>query len=107
VQEIPNPLRPRQPHRDEQTGFANLGKDLARMFRNAVACDPRALRAVTDTQLFELMTTPSMVHRRLDAAMVPNGSSAVSVLVRYGQEAVGGRRPTPVANNSFPNRPST
>jgi hypothetical protein len=77
------------------------------MFRNAVACDPRALRAVTDTQLFELMTTPSMVHRRLDAAMVPNGSSAVSVLVRYGQEAVGGRRPTPVANNSFPNRPST
>ncbi len=56
--------------RDEQTGFANLVKGLAGMFRNPVAHDPRVQRAVTDTQLLELVTALSMVHRRLDAATV-------------------------------------
>jgi uncharacterized protein (TIGR02391 family) len=59
-----------QTDRDEQTGFANLIKGLAGMFRNPVAHDPRVLRAVTDTQLLELVTSLSMVHRRLDAATV-------------------------------------
>jgi uncharacterized protein (TIGR02391 family) len=59
-----------QTDRDEQTGFANLVKGLAGMFRNPVAHDPRALRAVTDTQLLELITALSMVHRRLDSATV-------------------------------------
>lgn len=57
-----------QTDRDEQTGFANLVKGVAGMFRNPVAHDPRALRAVPDTQLLELMTTLSMIHRRLDTA---------------------------------------
>ncbi|OBG44556.1 TIGR02391 family protein [Mycolicibacterium fortuitum] len=57
-----------QTDRDEQTGFSNLIKGLAGMFRNPVAHDPRVLRDVPDTQLLELMTSLSMVHRRLDTA---------------------------------------
>jgi uncharacterized protein (TIGR02391 family) len=64
-----------QTNRDEQTGFANLIKGLAGMFRNPVAHDPRVLRTVTDTQLLELVTSLSMVHRRLDAATVNRPSS--------------------------------
>lgn len=59
-----------QTDRDEQTGFVNLVKGLAGMFRNPVAHDPRALRSVTDTQLLELTTTLSLVHHRLDEAHV-------------------------------------
>lgn len=64
-----------QTDRDEQTGFANLIKGLAGMFRNPVAHDPRALRAVTDTQLLELATALSLVHRRLDVATVTHPST--------------------------------
>jgi uncharacterized protein (TIGR02391 family) len=64
-----------QTDRDEQTGFANLIKGLAGMFRNPVAHDPRVLRTVTDTQLLELVTLLSMVRRRLDAATVTRPSS--------------------------------
>lgn len=67
-----------QTDRDEQTGFANLIKGLAGMFRNPVAHDPRVLRAVTDTQLLELVTALSMVHRRLDAAIVTAASAGGS-----------------------------
>jgi uncharacterized protein (TIGR02391 family) len=59
-----------QTDRDEQTGFANVVKGLAGMFRNPVAHDPRVLRVVTDTQLLELMTALSMAHHRLDGATV-------------------------------------
>ena len=45
------------------------------MFRNPVAHDPRALRAVTDTQLLELATALSLVHRRLDVATVTHPST--------------------------------
>ena len=54
--------------RDEQTGFANLIKGLAGMFRNPVAHDPRVLRTVADDELLEVLTTLSMIHRRLDLA---------------------------------------
>lgn len=52
----------------EQTGFANLLTGLAGMYRNPVAHDPRLTRTVTDEELLELLTTLSMVHRRLDDA---------------------------------------
>lgn len=67
-----------QTDRDEQTGFANLIKGLAGMFRNPVAHDPRVLRTVTDTQLLELVTSLSMVHRRLDVATVTHPSTGQS-----------------------------
>jgi uncharacterized protein (TIGR02391 family) len=53
--------------RDEQKGFANLLKGLSGLYRNPVAHDPRLLRTVTDAELLELLTTLSMVHRRLDS----------------------------------------
>lgn len=52
----------------EQTGFANLLTGLAGLYRNPVAHDPRTQRTVTDDELLELLTTLSMVHRRLDKA---------------------------------------
>lgn len=56
--------------RDEQTGLANLLKGLSGMFRNPVAHDPRLRRTVSDDELLELLTTLSMIHRRLDATTV-------------------------------------
>jgi uncharacterized protein (TIGR02391 family) len=56
--------------RDEQKGFANLIKGLAGLYRNPVAHDPRLNRTVTDDELLELLTTLSMIHRRLDTAVV-------------------------------------
>jgi uncharacterized protein (TIGR02391 family) len=57
--------------RDEQTGLANLIKGLSGMFRNPVAHDPRLRRTIADDELLELLTTLSMIHRRLDAATKP------------------------------------
>ncbi len=55
---------------DEHKGFANLCKGLLGMFRNPVAHDPRISRSITDAELLELLMIVSMVHRRLDAAVV-------------------------------------
>ncbi|MEV5485666.1 TIGR02391 family protein [Streptomyces sioyaensis] len=38
--------------------------------RNPTAHEPRLHRTVTDEELLELLTTLSMVHRRLDGAHV-------------------------------------
>ncbi|MFE2267165.1 TIGR02391 family protein [Streptomyces griseosporeus] len=46
--------------------LANLVKGLFSMYRNPAAHEPRLHRAVTDEELLELLTTLSMVHRRLD-----------------------------------------
>jgi uncharacterized protein (TIGR02391 family) len=55
---------------DEQKGFANIVRGLFSMFRNPVAHDPRINRTVTDDDLLEVLTTVSMIHRRLDTATV-------------------------------------
>ncbi|MET9660346.1 TIGR02391 family protein [Streptomyces sp. NPDC006510] len=55
---------------DEQRGFANVLKGLLSMYRNPTAHDPRIHRQVTDDELLELLTTLSMIHRRLDTATV-------------------------------------
>ncbi|MFG3496854.1 TIGR02391 family protein [Streptomyces sp. NPDC047928] len=58
------------PELDEQKGMANLVKGLFSMYRNPAAHEPRLHRTVTDEELLELLTTLSMVHRRLDGAHV-------------------------------------
>lgn len=55
---------------DEQKGFANIVRGLFSMFRNPVAHDPRINRTVSDDDLLEVLTTVSMIHRRLDTAAV-------------------------------------
>ncbi|MFD9132833.1 TIGR02391 family protein [Streptomyces bottropensis] len=55
---------------DEQKGLASLVKGLFSMYRNPAAHEPRLHHTVTDEELLELLTTLSMVHRRLDGARV-------------------------------------
>lgn len=64
-----NTLRTKS-EQDEHTGFANVCKGLLGMFRNPVAHDPRINRSITDAELLELLMIVSMVHRRLDTAVV-------------------------------------
>ncbi|MET9453376.1 TIGR02391 family protein [Streptomyces cinerochromogenes] len=47
-----------------------LLKGLGSMYRNPTAHDPRLRRPVTDEELLELLTSLSMIHRRLDHARV-------------------------------------
>lgn len=54
----------------EQKGFAMPTKGLGGMYRNPTAHDPRLHRSVNDEELLELLTTLSMIHRRLDHARV-------------------------------------
>lgn len=58
-----------QTDKDEQSGFANLLKRLSGIYRNPVAYHPRILRTVPDTELLGLLTTLSMIHRRLDTTV--------------------------------------
>lgn len=58
------------PELDEQKGLANLVKGLFSMYRNPAAHEPRLHRTVTDEELLELLTTLSMVHRRLDGSHI-------------------------------------
>ena len=57
-----------QTEKFEQTGIANVLTGLAGLYRKPIAHDPRAQRTLTDDKLLELLTTLSMVHRRLDEA---------------------------------------
>lgn len=59
-----------QTERDEQTGLASLIKGLGGLYRNPSAHEPRLTRKVTDDELLEAMTAVSMIHRRLDSAVV-------------------------------------
>ena len=56
--------------RSEQSGFANMVKGIMGMYRNPTAHIPRLLRDVTDEELYEAFATISMIHRRLDTAVV-------------------------------------
>jgi uncharacterized protein (TIGR02391 family) len=55
---------------DEHKGPANLCKGLLGMFRNPVAHDPRVSRNISDAELLEALTVVSMVHHRLDTAVI-------------------------------------
>ncbi len=61
--------------RAEQAGFMNLIKGLYSMFRSPMAHQARAtrdtVRPISDTELLEVFTTLSMVHRRLDNCSRP------------------------------------
>lgn len=59
---------------DEQAGLANFVKGLGGLYRNPTAHDPRLRRQVSDEELLEVLTTISMVHRRLDSAATRPGT---------------------------------
>ncbi|USX48008.1 TIGR02391 family protein [Dietzia kunjamensis] len=56
--------------RTEQTGLATLLKGLFGTFRNPTAHAPKILWATSRTDALDMLTLASMLHRRLDAAIV-------------------------------------
>lgn len=55
----------------EQRGFANLVKGVFGMFRNPTAHAPRVNWNMTKADAEDLLTLASLIHRRLDAAVMP------------------------------------
>ncbi|MGB3676817.1 MAG: TIGR02391 family protein [Candidatus Nanopelagicales bacterium] len=56
--------------RNEQRGISNILKGVASAFRNPLAHEPKVLFHVTEADALDLLSTLSLVHRRLDAAVV-------------------------------------
>jgi len=56
--------------RDEQLGVANLAKGLFSAFRNPAAHEPRLQWNLTELDALEVLGTLSLIHRRLDQAVV-------------------------------------
>ena len=56
--------------RSEQTGIAMLMKGLFSTFRNPTAHAPKVLWATSRSQALDMLTLASMLHRRLDDAIV-------------------------------------
>lgn len=57
--------------RAEQRGFANLVKGLFGMFRNPTAHAPKISWAVNKEDAEDVFTLLSLIHRRIDSAMMP------------------------------------
>jgi uncharacterized protein (TIGR02391 family) len=55
----------------EQKGFAMIIKGVFSMFRNPTAHEPRIHRTVTRDEAEDFLTIVSLIHRRLDAAVMP------------------------------------
>lgn len=55
-------------HKSEQKGFMNLLIGMFGMFRNPVAHAPRTEWDMSDTDALDMLTTLSLVHRKLDVA---------------------------------------
>jgi len=64
-----NPLAT-ESHKSEQKGFANLLKGTYGMFRNPTAHEARLHWAMTKADAEDLLSIASMIHRRLDAAVI-------------------------------------
>ena len=56
----------------EQRGFANLVKGMFGMFRNTTAHAPKVSWEMSKGDAEDLLTLASLVHRRLDAAIMPS-----------------------------------
>lgn len=56
--------------KSEQTGLASILKGLFSAFRNPAAHEPRILWHISEEDAIDLLTTVSLLHRRLDRATV-------------------------------------
>jgi uncharacterized protein (TIGR02391 family) len=56
--------------RNEQRGLANLMKGMFSAFRNPEAHEPKLLWHVSEADALDLLSTASLIHRRLDLAVV-------------------------------------
>lgn len=62
--------------RSEQTGLANLTKGAFGMFRNVTAHAPRVTWSISEPDALDLFTTLSLIHRRLDNAVLTRPPSS-------------------------------
>ena len=63
-----------QSERSEQSGLANLMKGIFGTFRNPAAHAPKVRWPVSEPDALDLLSTLSLIHRRLDAAAPPIGT---------------------------------
>ncbi|MDE2824422.1 MAG: TIGR02391 family protein, partial [Chloroflexota bacterium] len=56
--------------RSEQAGFANIAIGVVGLYRNPTSHEPKIHRDVSDEELLEAFTILSMIHRRLDDAII-------------------------------------
>jgi uncharacterized protein (TIGR02391 family) len=61
-----------QSQRDEQRGVALLMKGMFAAFRNPAAHEPRLVWSMSEQDALDVLGTLSMVHRRLDGAVIPS-----------------------------------
>jgi uncharacterized protein (TIGR02391 family) len=61
--------------RSEQKGFAHLLKGITGMFRNTTAHEARVHWVMSKDDAEDLLSTASLIHRRLDKARTPSGTS--------------------------------
>ena len=70
-----NPLKS-ESERSEQKGFANLVRGTFGMFRNTTAHEARIYWPMTKEDAEDLLSLVSLIHRRLDAAVMPSRATA-------------------------------
>lgn len=63
--------------RSEQSGLANLMKGVFGTFRNPAAHTPKVKWPVSEPDALDLLTTLSMIHRRLDSAVVVAAAASI------------------------------
>jgi len=56
--------------KNEQRGFSNLIKGVFGMFRNTTAHTPKTVWAITEDEALDIMTTISLIHKKLDKKIV-------------------------------------
>lgn len=56
--------------RNEQSGVASIMKGCFSAFRNPTAHEPKVSWKISEADALDLLSTLSLVHRRLDAAVV-------------------------------------
>lgn len=54
----------------EQKGFSNLIKGVFGMFRNTTAHTPKVVWTITEDEALDIMTTISMIHKKLDKNII-------------------------------------
>lgn len=59
-------------HKSEQKGFGNLIKGVFGMFRNTTAHSPKIIWHIEEDEALDIMTTISLIHKKLDKGIICN-----------------------------------
>jgi uncharacterized protein (TIGR02391 family) len=64
---------------NEQKGIAHMARGLVHAFRNVTAHEPQVEWNISEADALDMMSTASLIHRRLDAAVVTTAYQPVAV----------------------------